>query len=347
MAYDSESPEVDVSPQEGSAGSSDVGSGSAYSGEPAGGGEDGGFSSPYEAFKSLPDFEGKSDLDIARQLYHAHNTVGESQRQLAQYQEVMGPATQNYLRNQNAFEAWQRSQAEAAKPKPAEVAPWWNPPQVKDTWRNFVVRDPQTGKEVISADAPYEAKQALQEYQSYTTDFARRLVTDPENTLKPFIEQIAQQKAQELVQGQFGQYAATNYVSDLEKQNADWLYDSRGQVTQEGAAIQQYIADATQLGISSPEGRWKYAASMLRSDLMNARHAQMQQGYATQQSPQAAPQQGRAAPDAVATGNMKFLRDRATRTPNRSAGTTEPQAPRGRQTFNDRLVGQLKQDGVI
>lgn len=329
-----------------SAGDMSSGGSSAVDSTSGGGGGDGGFSSPFEAFKSLPDFEGQDDLSIARSLYRAHNSAGEAQRQLAQFQNLM-PATQHYLRNQDAFEKWQRAQVEAAAPKQPEAPKWWNPPQVKDTWRNFVIRDPQTGKEVISPDAPYEAQQALREYQTYTTDFARRLVTDPENTLKPFIEQVAQQKAQELVQGQFGQYAATNYVSDLERQHADWLYDQNGQVSSEGQAIQRYIADAAQLGINGVENRWRYATSMLRSDLLNVRYSQMQQSFATQQAPQVAPQQAAQAVDPVASQNMQFLRERATRTPNRSAGTTEPSAPRGRQSFNDRLLDQLKNDGVI
>jgi hypothetical protein len=246
MPTDIELPDVADSSSP-SAGDVSSGGSSTVDSTSGGGGGDGGFSSPFEAFKSLPDFEGQDDLSIARSLYRAHNSAGEAQRQLAQFQNLM-PATQHYLRNQDAFEKWQRAQVEAAAPKQPEAPKWWNPPQVKDTWRNFVIRDPQTGKEVISPDAPYEAQQALREYQTYTTDFARRLVTDPENTLKPFIEQVAQQKAQELVQGQFGQYAATNYVSDLERQHADWLYDQNGQVSSEGQAIQRYIADAAQLG---------------------------------------------------------------------------------------------------
>jgi hypothetical protein len=215
---------------------------------------------------------------------------------------------------------------------------------VKDTWKSYIVRDPSTGKEIIAPDAPFEAQQALREYQSYTADFARKLVTDPENTLKPFVEQVAIQKAQEMVQNHLNSYKTQNYVSDLERQNADWLYDQAGNPTREGQAISQYISQAQELGIQSAESRWKYATGMLQRDLLNMRYQQMQQMPQQAYAPPAPP----APPaDPVAEQNMQFLRERATRTPNRSAGTTEPRAPRSRMSFEDRLRSQLSNDGVI
>lgn len=307
-----------------------------------------GFATPWEAFKALPEYSQADDLSIAQDLYRAKQGYIESQRQLQQYQQIV-PYAQEYLKNQKAFAEWQKAQAEAAKPKPQEAPKWWNPPSIKDTYKSFIVRDPQTGKEIISPDAPFEAQNALREYQAYTADFARKLVTDPENTLKPFVEQVAMQKAQELVQQQLGQYTAQNYVQDLERQNSDWLYDQQGQVTPEGQAIQQYISQAAEIGIQDPKARWQFATGMLQRDLLNLRYQQMQQqGFnppAMQDvPPQPAPQ---AAPDPVAQKNMQFLRERATRTPNRSAGTTEPQAPRPRMSFEDRLKSQLVTDGVI
>lgn len=299
-----------------------------------------GFATPYEAFRHLPDFQGQDDLAIAQNLYRSYNGYQEAQRALQQYQSVV-PAATEYLRNQKEFEAWKRSQAEAARPKPAEQPKWWNPPAIKDTYKSFIIRDPQTGKEVIDPSAPYEAQQALREYQAYTADFARKFVTDPENTLKPFVEQVAMQKAQELVQQSLNQYQAVNYVSDLERQNADWLYDANGTISREGQAIQAYIQQASEIGITSPEARWKYATGMLQRDLLNVRYQQMQMA-----PPEYAPQPQMQA-DPVAAQNMQFLRERATRTPNRSAGTTEPRAPRQRMSFEERLRGQLVNDGVI
>jgi hypothetical protein len=312
-----------------------------------------GFQSPYQAFSALPEFEGQDDLTIARNLYGAYNGFQESQRQLQQYQQVV-PYAQEYLQNKQAFTEWQKSKAEeAAKASQPDPPPkWWNPPEVKDTWKSYIVRDPESGKEVIDPSAPFEAQQALRDYQTYTADFARRLVTDPENALKPFVEQVATQKAQEMVAGQLGQYQAKNYINDLEAQNADWLYDQQGNVTREGHAIQQYIAEAKQLGINGPTARWQYATGMLQRDLLQSSYEQAQRQPAPQPqvmqhqpSPTPSPQ---AQPDPVAQQNMQFLRERATRTPNRSAGTTEPQTQQGKRlSFEERLQSQLTKDGVI
>jgi hypothetical protein len=306
------------------------------------------FDTPFGAFRHLPEFAGQDDLAIAQNLYRAFNGYGETQRQLQQYQQVV-PYAQEYLKNQRDFEAWKKSQAEAAQPKPQAAPKWWAPPEVKDTWKSYIVRDPQTGKEIISPDAPYEAQAALREYQTYTADFARKLVTDPENTLKPFVEQVAIQKAQEMVQQHLNQYQAQNYVSDLERQNADWLYDQQGNISREGQAIQGYIAQAAEIGIQDPKARWQYATGMLQRDLLNLRYQQMQAHAA--QGPAGVPAPVPAAPpqpaDPVAESNMQFLRERATRAPNRSAGTTEPRAPRARMSFEERLKSQLVSDGVI
>lgn len=307
---------------------------------------DGGFATPYEAFRHLPEFQGQDDLAIARNLYSAFSGYQQAQQNLQQYQSIIPHATE-YLQNRQAYEKWKQEQAAAQAPRKEETPKWWNPPQVKDNWKSYIVRDPQTGKEVIDPAAPFEAQQALREYQAYTADFARKFVTDPENTLKPFIEQVAMAKAQELVQQQLGSYKAQTYVQSLESQNADWLYSPNGQVTPEGQAIQAYIQQASEIGISNPEARWQYATGMLQRDLLNLRYQQMQAAGMQAQPPmqeQPIPQQFA---DPVAAQNMQFLRERATRTPNRSAGTTEPRAPRQKMSFEERLRSQLVTDGVL
>jgi hypothetical protein len=302
-----------------------------------------GFATPYEAFRHLPEFSGQDDLAIAQNLYRSYNGYQETQRQLQQYQQIV-PYAQEFLQNKSAYEQWKQAQAEASRPKPAETPKWWNPPSIDDSYKSYIIRDPQTGKEIIDPNAPFDAQQALRKYQDYTANFARKFVTDPENTLKPFVEQVAMQKAQELVQQQLSQYQAKNYVSSLEQQNSDWLYDANGQVSREGQAIQGYIQQAAEIGIQSPDARWKYATGMLQRDLLNMRYQQMQGQM--QQAAQPAPPQAPPA-DPVAQQNMQFLRERAVRTPNRSAGTTEPRAPRQRMSFEDRLKSQLATDGVI
>lgn len=311
--------------------------------QPVGNQQHGGFDSPFSAFKALPQFQGQDDLTIARNLYSAYTGHEEANRRLAQFQNVIPYATE-YLRNADQFRKWQEEQAKAAQPKPAEKPKWWNPPSVDDSLKSYIIRDPQTGKEIIDPNAPLSAQEKLRAYQDYTANFARKFVTDPENTLKPFIEEVAMQKAQELVQQQLGQYQAKNYVQSLEQQNSDWLYNEDGSISREGQAIQAYIQQASEIGISTPEARWQYATGMLQRDLLNLRYQQMQAAPPAAVPPVAAPQMPA---DPVAQQNMQFLRERATRTPNRSAGTTEPRAPRQKMSFEERLRSQLVTDGVI
>lgn len=291
--------------------------------------------SVYDAFKQLPEFSGKDDTTIARTLYESMQGYRQAQQQLRQYQEIV-PKALEYSQHAQQFEEWRRAQAQAQAPQKPK---WWDPPQVKDEWKQYIIRDPETGREIIAPDAPLEAASQIRNYQSYTTNFAKKFVTDPEGTLKPFIEDIVSQRAQELVQQQLGQYQAQTYVQSLEQQNADWLYDERGQITPEGHAIQQYIAMAAQYGINDPQARWQFATGMLERDLLNVRHQQLMAGM--QQVPEPA------APPSVDDTNMQFLRERATRAPSRSGGATEPRAPKQKMTFEERLKGQLVKDGVI
>jgi hypothetical protein len=293
----------------------------------------------WDAFKSLPEYSGQDDVAIARDLYQSRQGYQAAQQQLRQYQTI----TADYARNADQFRKWRESQAQTQQPAQPAKPKWWDPPQVKDTWRQYIVRDPETGREVIAPDAPFEAQAAIRDYQAYTANFAKKFVTDPEGTLKPFIEDIAMQKAQELVQQSLGQYQAQSYVQGLEQQNADWLYDGQGGISPEGQAIQAYIEQAARSGIADPQARWQYATGMLERDLLNLRYQQMQQTMAQRPMPPQAPPQ----PEPVAQQNMQFLRERATRAPSRSGGATEPRAPRPKQSFEERLRAQLVKDGAL
>lgn len=295
----------------------------------------------WDAFKSLPEYSGQDDIAIARDLYQSRQGYQAAQQQLRQYQAI----TADYARNADQFRKWQESQAQAQAPAQPAKPKWWDPPQVKDTWKQYIVRDPETGREVVAQDAPFEAQAAIRDYQAYTANFAKKFVTDPEGTLKPFIEDVAMQKAQELVQQHLNQYTSQTYVQNLEKQNADWLYDAQGNISPEGQAVQAYIEQAAQSGIADPQARWQYATGMLERDLLNLRYQQMQQMMAQPQMPPPAPVAPQ--PEPVAQQNMQFLRERATRAPSRSGGATEPRAPRPKQSFEERLRAQLVKDGAL
>lgn len=57
-------------------------------------------------------------------------------------------------------------------------------------------------------------------------------------------------------------------IVKLERENADWLYDAKGNTTKEGKAIRHYTEQATRLGINGTQARWDYACAMVERDLL-------------------------------------------------------------------------------
>jgi hypothetical protein len=57
-------------------------------------------------------------------------------------------------------------------------------------------------------------------------------------------------------------------LAKLERENADWLYDAKGNTTKEGQAVRHYTEQAKRLGIDSTQARWDYACAMVERDLL-------------------------------------------------------------------------------
>lgn len=330
---------------------------------------------PWEAFKRLPEFQGADDRAIAARLYNAMEREKAASRALAQYQQVL-PYAQEYLTNRREFEAWRQSQAQ--QPQHPQVAQaqqlqqkttqpekpkWWNPPEVRESYKRYLVKD-ENGREVISEEAPLDARHALMEYQQYKADFAKKFLEDPQAALGPMVQDLAAKQAQEIVQKQFEQVNNEQFVTSIEEQNRDWLFDSQtGNVTPEGLLVHKYIEEARERGIDGPQQRWQYAIAMTERDMLArvfdesqaAQTRQYQQQQYQQQVQQApapqpapAPVQQEAAPD-LATQNMQYLRREAARNPSRSAGTAvnDSRASRPKRTFEELLREDASSRGLI
>lgn len=330
--------------------------------------------SPWEAFKRLPEFNGADDRTIAARLYNAMEREKAASRALAQYQQVL-PYAQEYLSNRREFEAWRSSQSQPQHPQVAQAqqlqqqAPqpekpkWWNPPEVRESYKRYLVKD-ENGREVISEDAPLDARHALMEYQQYKADFAKKFLEDPQAALGPMVQDLAAKQAQQIVQQQFEQVNNEQFVTGVEEQNRDWLFDPQtGHVTPEGLLVHKYIEEARERGINGPQQRWDYAIAMTERDMLarvfdesqaaQARQyqqqpmqQQVQQAPAPQPAP--APAQQEAAPD-LAKQNMQYLRREAARNPSRSAGTAvnDPRASRPKRTFEELLREDASSRGLI
>jgi hypothetical protein len=319
----------------------------------------------WSKFKTLPEFQGQDDRAIASRLYQAMEREKVASKALAQYQQVL-PYAQEFLSNRREFEAWKQSQAQAqqapAAPQP-EKAKWWNPPQVREGYKRYLTKD-EDGREIIDPSAPLDARHSLIEYQQYKADFARKFLENPEQALGPMVQDLAAKQAQEIFQQTMEQKDNESFVSSVEEENKDWLFDTEtGNVTPEGLLVHKYIEQARETGISGPKARWDYAIAMTERDMLAQQFDQQQQyqGQVQQSAQQFMAQQAQAPrpqapqppaqprqPD-VAQQNMQYLRREASRNPSRSAGTAnnDIRAPKPKMTFEQMLRDDASSRGFI
>ena len=319
----------------------------------------------WDNFKSLPQFQGQTDRDIASHLYQSMEREQSASQALAQYQQVL-PYAQDFLANRSDYEKWK---AEAAQTQQQtnqaaqEVKKAWEPPEVKDSFRRYLTKD-ENGRDAIAEDAPLEARQQLMEHMNYRHDFAQKFLDNPEETLGPMIQHMAQSQAQEMIQQTLDKRDNESFVDNVQEENKDWLIDEQtGNVTPEGLLVHKKIEEARSLGINGPEARWNYAVAMAERDMLA--HKFEQQGQSEQQFSQQlqamanAPQQQAPQPQVPAEEapqpdqakqNMEYLRREASRNPSRSAGQAinngeNPKKSGG--SFEQMLKDQLGSKGLI
>lgn len=304
-------------------------------------------------FRTLEQFQGQDDAAIAQTLYGAMEQQQAAQHALQQYQSIV-PVAQEYLNNREAFESWKAAQnnpspqqATEAQAPPAQEEDWWNPPKVSEADRRYLTRD-ENGREVIADGAPLDVQGRLREYQTYRADFAEKLINNPQEALGPMIEKMAQEQANNIVESRVSEMQDQQYVSQLEAENKDWLYDQQGNVSAEGLAVQKYIQDAKSLGIAGAQARWDFATKMVERDLLlnnmnQQRQAQQQTAPAApQETPQPAPQ------PTQAEQNMEYLRNQAKRSSSqRSVASSDARAPKAAMTFEQRLLAQAQEQGLL
>ena len=318
--------------------------------------------SVWDSFKGLPDFEGKDERSIAQSLYESFEREKAATHSLQQYQQLI-PYAQEYLDNKEAFEKYQQGQTQpqqvqqaAPAPAPEQQESWWNPPQVKPEHKRYLIRD-ENGREAVAENAPLDARYSIENYLNHRAEFAQKFLDNPEEALGPMVQQMAMQQAQEMMEAEFGHRDEQSHVSNLESENADWLYEADGKTpTREGLAIQSYIQQAAEMGISGVEPRWNYATAMVERDLLNQRNAaqaqqaqaqQFQQSLPPQQAAPVPPQQAPVAQNS-AEKDIEFLRREASRNPSHGGGNAKQgggEASAG--TFEDRLKSQLQRDNLI
>lgn len=301
-------------------------------------------------FRNMEQFQGQDDQQIAQSLYEAMQREQHATQALQQYQSTI-PIVQEYLNNRNTYEEWKTGQNQPQQqvpqqPQQQEEPSWWNPPTVKDSHRRWLGRD-ENGREVIDQNAPLDARAALEDYMTYRADFAQKFLDNPEEALGGMVEKIATQKAEAMIDQRMGRMQDETYVSNLEAENKDWLYDSQGNVSPEGLAVQKYISDAKSAGVQGAQARWDYATKMVERDLLLRTIQGMQQPQQQAQPQQQPVQQAAQQQPSVEQQNMNYLRNQAMRTASqRSAATTNARVPEKSMTFHERLLSAAQEQGM-
>jgi len=311
--------------------------------------------SPWDSFRSLPEYQGLGDQEIAASLYQAKQREEAASRALRQYQQIM-PVAQEYLTNRPDFEKWreaQRQQQQQPQQQQEQKPGWWNPPEVRDAYKKYLVKDEQ-GRDAIHPDAPMDARAALTEWMDYRANFAQKFLTNPEDAIGPMVQELAQQKAQELIEQTLERRDNEGFVKQVEEENRDWLFDQEtGNVSVAGLLVHKYIEQAKQHGINGPKARWDYAVAMTEREMLAQQFDAMQQQPQSeqpvqQQPPQPAPQQSQPDPE-LAQKNMEYLRREASRNPSRSAGAanSDPRQSRPKRSFEEMLVDEASTRGFL
>ena len=314
------------------------------------------------AFRQIEEFKDMDERALAERLYRSYQQEQQASHALQQYREVM-PIAQEYLQNRTQFEQWRAGQQQpqqmpqqqqpVATPEPKKES-WWNPPQIKDSHRRYLVKD-ENGRDVISPDAPLDAKAALQDHFDYRANFAEKFLSDPQAALGPMVTEMAQQQAQAIVGEQMKEAAQQQYVQNIEQANRDWLYDENGNVSKEGEVTRKAIEQASAMGISDPEARWQFALQAVEADLMRrtmaAQRSQTEQQAFTQALPENAPQvqqQEQQLETGQGEAALDYLRRAASRTPSRTGQqTNSPAEQRQGLSFKERLKMQAEEMGLF
>ena len=316
--------------------------------------------SVWSSFRALPDFKGYDDSQIAGRLYASLEREKAATKALQQYQQLI-PYAQEYLTHREPFERWmteqQRAQHQAQQPQQPqaqqpEQPAWWSPPELTSSDKRYLVRD-EHGRETVAENAPLHVRERIRDYLEYKAEFAQKFLANPKEALGPMVEQVASERAREIVEQQIREVTEANYVNNLESQNKDWLYEADGRTpSREGLMIQKYIQDAAARGYATPNDRWQYACDMVERDLLRevlesqqSRAAAPQALVAPRQAPQSAPASQPPAQNR-AERDIEYLRREASRNPSRSGPPSDPRIPKAPMTFEQRLRAQMARDGI-
>lgn len=237
------------------------------------------------------DFSAAPDDNTA--LQHLANVYRESQnlRQLAGY-------GQQYVQHADQFQAYLKQQQEVRqREEQAKQQSWWKAPEYDPSWSTKLVRDPNTGAIGVVPGADPSLAGKYMAWVDHQRGFLDKFSADPVGAIRPGIEQVARQVAQELIGQQLGGLREQTAAQQFVQQNSDWLH-ARNQdgsvavnpqtgmpaLSPMGQRFAGYVQEAESLGLREVAAQQKYALANVQRDYLLARSSQP-----AQQQPQVDP----------------------------------------------------------
>ena len=246
-------------------------------------------------------FKDVDSEEAARQrLLEAYRTEQQRREQYESQLQQFAPLLQygrQYLERMQDPEfaqfAAQRQSRVQQPPQPEQPKSWWTPPEynpaVADRYREV---DPTTGQVRWKENTPIDVRTAYDSHQAYIQNWAEQLVRDPVKALDGFRQQVLEE-AKSLIRRDWEQtqqqQTQQQFIQQVEQQHSDWMYqrDPRtgevlrnfdGQMvpTAWGQRALEYVTEANQYGIPSPQARWEYALARVKADYADAMWRQQQ-----------------------------------------------------------------------
>ena len=227
-------------------------------------------------------FQAADEATARTQLLQSHRDA-ERLRPLA-------PALSAYQQHAAEFHKWlgdrQKAQAAPAAPDAWTKKLGWNHPEWNPAWKHQVHTD-EKGNIVANDGAPADVALKYQAATQYRQEFIEKLLTDPGETLKPYIQHIAQEQAQQYAQQNVGQYREQQEASQFIEKHQSWLfdqangavktvsqfnpqtgrYDEQKVLSNYGKAFVQHLQAGAQQGLS-PQMQEQYALQAVQNQYM-------------------------------------------------------------------------------
>ncbi len=243
------------------------------SASPAPAGSGAGYVPVHEALRSYG-YELPQGLEGHAALQHLVAQARQAQDQ----QHLIGYGRE-YVQHADAFQAFLKQQQEAQAKVQQASQEWWKAPEFDPTWLSKLYSDPTTGEIKALPGADPRLADKYRQWTDHKARFLDQMAQDPVKAIRPGIEQVARQVAQELIQQHLGGYQAQQSAQSFVQQHSGWLHarDQQGQLvvnpqtgrpqlSEWGQRFAGYVQEAEQLGVADMQGQQKYAMQGVQRD---------------------------------------------------------------------------------